>query len=284
MIPTVLIPFHSRRDLLERALSAVAGWPVLLVDDSREGLALDGVEKVRTQGEVGFSRAVNMGLEALEVRGHTHALLLNDDAQPHEGCIEALVDAWTDEDGALAPVLVDEQGMCRSGFVVSALGRVRVRRGGVESPTVVDAVSGAAMLIRTSERLDQGYRHGFEDLDLCRRLQGRGLQVRTIPDARCLHVGGATVSQHSRYAQRTAVAGHLRYLGGGWKSGMAVALSVGQVLRERGHPGRLLGVIDGWRDYCRGHGVSEGPGAAASVSLDRAAAMAESNPGSSKIR
>jgi len=246
----VLIPCHRRTDLLRQAMAAVDDLPVLVVDDSPAGLDLAGVSSVRTSGEVGFARAVNLGLKALESAGHTHVLLLNDDARPVPGCVDALVAAWTEDDGAVAPVLVDPGGDLSSGFVVHRSGRIRVRSGGVMSATVVDAVSGAAVLIRSSERLDEGYRHGFEDLDLCRRMRARGLAVRTLP-VRCDHVGGATIARSSRMAQRAAVAGHMRYLGGGWRGGIAVALGVGQVLREGADPGRLMGVLDGWRDHRR---------------------------------
>ena len=248
---TVLIPSHGRLGLLARALESVVRHPVLVVDDSEAGLDLTEVDSLRTRGSEGFSCAVNRGLEVLEARGVTHALLLNDDARPDPGCIETLMAAWTDLDGAIAPMLLDEAGGISSGFIVSRSGRVRVRQEAMQAADEVDAVSGAAMLIRTSERLDEGYRHGFEDLDLCRRLKARGLRVRTIPAARCMHLGGATISRRSRSAQRSAVAGHMRYLGGGWRGGLAVALGVGQVLREGGSPSRLLGVWDGWRDHRR---------------------------------
>ncbi len=252
MKAAVLIPCHSRPDLLRQALGALSSQQVLVVDDSVDGLGDLGVPTIRTGGAQGFSSAINLGLSHLEAEGVSHVLLLNDDAVPRPGCVASLLEGWTEADGAIGPTLICPQGMASSGFIVRDWGRVRVRPGKVEQPTQVDAISGAAMLIRVTERLDEGYRHGFEDLDLCRRLRNRGLRIRTLPVV-CTHVGGATVPQHSRLAQRSALAGHLRYLGGGWRSGLAVALSVGQVLREGGSPVRMLGVIDGWRDYRRGH-------------------------------
>jgi GT2 family glycosyltransferase len=247
---SVLIPCHRRLDLLHRALASVQDWPVLVVDDSVDGLDLGDVPSCRTEGQVGFAAAVNLGLEQLEAQGYSHVLLLNDDAVPAPGCVDALARAWSAQDGALAPMLVEPTGQISSGFVVRRTGRIRVRPGAVLEPTPVDAVSGAAMLIRASERLDAHYRHGFEDLDLCRRLKIRGLSIRTLP-IRCEHTGGGTVSRSSRLAQAAALSGHLRYIGGGWRSGFAVALSLGQVLREGASPSRLLGVLDGCRDHRR---------------------------------
>lgn len=252
MRPAVLIPCHSRLDLLERTLDALSGQEVLVVDDSPDGLDMPDVSAIRTAGEQGFARAVNQGLAQLEAEGFSHVLVLNDDAIPMPGCVDALISAFTEGDGAVGPLLVSPDGELSCGFIVRSSGRVRVRHGRVDEATEVDAISGAAMLIRSSERFDEGYQHGFEDLELCRRLREQGLAVRTIPVI-CQHIGGATISQKSRQAQRAAVSGHLRYLGGGWRGGLAMVLSAGQVIREGGSPARMLGVLDGWRDYRRAH-------------------------------
>jgi len=252
MRPAVVIPCHSRLDLLASVLAALSGHDVLVVDDSPNGLGPLDVPTVRTSGEQGFARAVNHGLAHLEAQGVSHVLVLNDDAIPSPGCVDALIAAWREDDGAIGPLLESPSGALSCGFVVRSSGRIRVRSGGADAPMLVDAISGAAMFIRASERFDESYQHGFEDLELCRRLHGRGLSVRTIPVV-CQHIGGATVSQRSRQAQRAAVSGHLRYLGGGWRGALAMMLSAGQVIREGASPTRMLGVLDGWRDYRRAH-------------------------------
>ena len=77
----VVIPTHSRRDLLVAAVASCGGASITVVDDSPGGMQpLDGVDWVRTGGEEGFARAVNRGLDHLAARGHTVALVLNDDA------------------------------------------------------------------------------------------------------------------------------------------------------------------------------------------------------------
>ena len=78
---TVVIPHRSRGDLLVRALRAVERWPVLVVDDTDDGLDLD-VPKVRLGGGQGFARAANAGLAAVRTPS---AVLLNDDAVPEIG-------------------------------------------------------------------------------------------------------------------------------------------------------------------------------------------------------
>lgn len=248
MSTAVLIPCHSRTDLLKISLAALGEATVLVVDDSAHGLGEMPCPAVRTSGELGFARAVNIGLRHLSEAGHRLVLLLNDDAVVQPGALRALLAAWTEADGAIAPVLQAPDSSLSSGFVVRKSGRVRVRSGGVSEPTQVDAVSGAAMLIRATERLDEGYVHGFEDLDLCRRLRARGLGIRTLP-VRCSHIGGASVSRTSQQAQRAAISGHLRYLGGGWRSGFAVGLSLAQVIREGCSPARFVGILQGCKDH-----------------------------------
>ena len=100
----VVIPCHHRLDLLSQALRAVAGWPALVVDDSPTGLTLPaGVEGVRTSGELGFASAVNLGISAAAAAGATHALVLNDDAVPSPGCVDALAAAGAGSGGGGAP-------------------------------------------------------------------------------------------------------------------------------------------------------------------------------------
>ena len=235
-------------------MRAVAGWPVWVVDDSPGGASVGaGATVVRTAGEVGFARAVNIGLEAVQRAGFPLVVVLNDDAAPAPGCIEALIDVFDDGVGAAGPVLYGPEGVESAGFEVSPWGRVRQRRslGGETAPHEVAALSGAAVLVSSDVRFDERYRHGFEDLALCRDLRRAGKKVLLVPDARCMHLGGATVTRQSRAAQRHALSGHLRYLGGGWRSGVAVGLALAQVLAEGGAPDRLAGLRDGWRDWRR---------------------------------
>lgn len=247
MMLGVVIPHHSQRDALDRALASVEGQSVVVVDDSEDGgLVLPGVEVLRTTGGEGFGRAVNRGLSHLEAKGCTLALLLNDDAVLDVGALEALMEAWCDEDGALGPV-IHEAGGPVYGIRVSPMGRVRLAR----TPGPVQALSGAAMIIRTGERFDERFRHGFEDLELCRRLHQRGLRVRVVGSARCHHIGGATVGRDTREATRGSVGGHLQYLGGGPSLGIALALAMAQVCVEGPRRSRFLGLVEGIGDFVR---------------------------------
>ena len=224
---TVVIPHHARRDLLERALLACEGWRVLVVDDTLDGLDLD-VARVRAGGGVGFARAANLGLAAVTT---PFVVLLNDDAAPMEGCLDALARRG----GLCGPVLVDPRGKVESaGMRVQRWGRVVQRRDVPAVDRVVDALSGACLHLPARLRFDARFAHGGEDVELCRRAGPAWL----IAGARCLHEGGATLARDSAAAQRHAVSGQLRLVAPGWRRAVVVGLNVAQVIREelaRGH-------------------------------------------------
>ncbi len=263
MVLVVVIPCHRRWELLPDVIAAVGGLPVVVVNDAPPGLSIrepEGVTIARTAGGQGFARAVNAGLEAACALGATHVLLLNDDALPLPGCIAALTAAWEPDSGAVGPVLIAGDGAVESaGISVAPWGRVWVRGRTPAGITAVDALSGACLLIRASERLDEAFVHGFEDIELCRRLRRSGRSVRIVPDARCQHLGGATLSRRSVAAQRHAVSGHLRLLGHRRFLPVVVGLAAAQVIREGGPLGRLSGIVAGVGDWLRDSPAAPSP-------------------------
>lgn len=252
----VVIPHHHRADLLPVALESVASWPRIVVDDGPAGRRSpplpDGVTLLRSSGDQGFARAVNLGLEhAQVVLGASRVLLLNDDAVPDLDCVSALLQACGLGVGAVGPVLLRGDQVESAGVELSRWGRVRQRVAVPAVPTQVGALSGACLLIPAWARLDPAFPHGFEDLALCRDLRRAGLSTWLVPRARCQHMGGATLDRATRRAQRHAVFGHLRLVGGGWRGLVAVGLAVAQVVAEGGPTDRLLGVTDGLGDWLR---------------------------------
>ncbi len=252
-----LVPTHHRYDLLSKALDSLEDVPTLIVDDSvngdlPSGLASRAREVIRSQGEEGFARAVNMGLARAESLGAEWVLLLNDDAALEPGALTALLSARSDDVGVLAPVLIHPDGTQTAGVHLSSWGRVNMRRR-LSDDGDPSAISGACMLLRSRERLDPAFRHGMEDFELCKRIQARGERIKVVPDARCRHEGGATLSTRSREAQRHGLSGHLRLVGGGWRSPIVLGLALGQVIRERGPANRFIGIWEGWRDWRHHH-------------------------------
>lgn len=257
---TLVIPHRLDAARLNRLLDVVAKWPLIVVDDSDDGVRCD-VKTIRLGGGVGFARAANAGLRAVQT---PLALVLNDDAVPEDDCVERLA-AAPRPDLPAGAVLVGPNGVESAGLSVATWGRIRQRisvdepRGVtsgdgsiVRSDTVridavdaveVDAVSGACMRLPASAQFDERFPHGFEDVELCLRLGG----ARLVPSARCWHDGGGTLNRRSARAQAHAVTGQMLVYPPGWREPVIAALHVAQVVRELGPTSRLGAVFSGWR-------------------------------------
>lgn len=212
---------------------------MLVVDDSDDGIDLD-VPTVRLGGGQGFATAANAGLNAV---GTPWALLLNDDAFPVDDCIDRLVRVG----GLAGPVLVGPRGVESAGLSVRGWGRVvqQTEVPGFDQP--VDALSGCCLHLPSSARFDPAFRHGYEDVELCRRLGPALGGPRLVAHARCWHEGGATVDRRSAVAQRHAVSGQLRLVQPGWRDAVVVGLALAQVAREGG-AARVRAIAQGWVD------------------------------------
>ena len=245
----VVIPHRREVALLQQAVAACAPWPVVVVDDSDGGAPPLPTARVRLSGGSGFARAANAGLAWAESEGYAWALVLNDDARPEPGCVEALLAAAGPGVGAVGPVLVGPAGVESAGIRFSeTTARLKQDTRLPAARRPVDALSGACLLIPSDRRFDEAFGHGMEDVALCRALRSEGLAVLVEPGARCWHQGGATVSRRSAEAVRHAVAGHLRLVGEDRaRRGLVLAYALGQAAREDWSLGRLRAVWAGWR-------------------------------------
>lgn len=249
----VVIPCFRRQDLLRQALESADGSPVLLVDDSVEGLDWTGfsAEVLRTEGALGFSGAANRGIAWAEDQGFSWVLLLNDDARLEPGALEALVrvvENRPDVDAA-GPLLYGPEGLESAGFCLSPRTARLVQRKDVPSqPSPVVALSGACLFLRSHLRFDEGFPHAFEDVDLGLRIKARGQKSIVVPQARCWHQGGSTVDRRSPRATRDALYGHLRLVADSpHKRALVVGYALGQVLKEGPRLSRLNALWQAWR-------------------------------------
>ena len=148
----------------------------------------------------GFARRANRGLDAAFRAGADLALLLNDDTEVAPGTLARLGEAAR-AGRIVGPVLENPDGSVQSaGFSWgSRSGRLRARRDRPAVDREVDALSGAAMMIRAEEHaalggFDEGFTWYFEDIDLCLRACDRGIPVRIVAGTKVLHQGGGTVA------------------------------------------------------------------------------------------
>ena len=226
---SVVIPTHDTRQLTLRCLASLVqgGAPlaeVIVVDDASSDGTADAVREgepgvivVETDGNIGFSRAVNLGAE--RATGDI-LLVLNSDTEVGEGAFTALTAAFSDDTtlgiGGAELIGPDGAPQWRAGKwpttswlfaqasglgpVLSRIpGRGLVNSGGAGETGGVDWVTGAAMAIRrevweSRGPFDIGYRFYCQDLDLCFGARRAGWSVAVIPGFRVLHHHGATIS------------------------------------------------------------------------------------------
>lgn len=258
------------------------------------------VRLVRSEGNVGFGRACNLG--AARAR-FDHVLFLNPDTVPRPDLVPRLLGHMRSHPGcsACGPVLVDSDGRRQVYWnfhhrlaweIAESLylqGRwrawydremERVHRGRSDWP--VDFVSGACLIVRktdfdTAGGFDPRFFLNYEDFELCRRLSRRG-ELHYLTDLRLVHEESSVQrkSWASYIVFRTE--GHLTYLGIAYRGlalwfarGLLVAtlcsrLLVGSVFLRGNSRTRLPGY---WRSLALALGLRR-PTAAGLPPMDRA--------------
>jgi len=218
-IAAVVVAFNSEEtldDCLTRLRAAEDVAEIRVVDnDSRDG-SLDIVQRhaladarlrfIANPDNPGFAMACNQGA------AETHApwlAFVNPDCFVEADTLRRMrAHALRADGGLIGADLVDEAGVRdvaarrRDPDFAAMLrdpsrARLGVERDAVQPLQVVDAVSGALMLMPRGlfERIggfDAGYRLHAEDLDLCRRARAEGALVACANDVRVLHVRGVS--------------------------------------------------------------------------------------------
>lgn len=245
-------------DHLEELLAA---WPdeprceLLVVDN---GGSLDALAPparlVEPGANLGFAGGVNRGVAA--ARGEW-VLILNPDARPEEGALEALLASLEElDDAGLVPALVDAAGRPQTRWQLRPLpsltalllqafflSLVRGPRNEPPRGTPVAQPAAAALVVRRAVLeeiggLDAGfYPAWFEDVDLARRLSRAGQRLVYEPRARFRHAGGGSLPALGYGPFLWIYYKNLvRYLalhhGRGWALATCCALPLGMALRS----------------------------------------------------
>ena len=281
---SIIIVTYNCRSLAEACLRSLrpelaglgaGSWELIVVDNGSGDGTVEmlrahplGVRVLEAQGNDGFAAANNRGLRI--ARGD-RILLLNPDTEVSRGTLERALEQMDGrpEIGMLGVKLVLEDGSldhaCKRGFPTprAALGYMlrldRVLPSGLgfgsyrldsadpDREVLVDAISGAFMLVRRAAvndvgPLDEGYWMYSEDLDWCARFHNAGWKVLYWPGTEVLHLKGGSGGHRSI---RTNVAFHrgmIRFhrLHGGTSSGVN-CLVAGAVWLRLG-----LSLASGW--------------------------------------
>jgi N-acetylglucosaminyl-diphospho-decaprenol L-rhamnosyltransferase len=236
----VVITTHNALPWIEQCLESVAGTPTVVVDNA----STDGtvafvrqcfpVVEVVEQANLGLAAGWRRGLE--EVPAARWALILNADAWLAGDALARMVAIGDThpEVAVVAPKLLNADGTLQRSvrgfptrwrlateyFYLRKLGpRTELLNGfygaGFDhaSEREVECVMGACMLVRTSaiEEVgppDPNFFLFSEEVDWLYRFAQAGWMTLFTPEARCVHVGGAS---HGGRLYRDNLRGHLRF-------------------------------------------------------------------------
>jgi GT2 family glycosyltransferase len=268
--------------LAVRALAASRAPVDIIVVDNDVALRCDAalagtgiaVTYLSNERNLGFSGGMNVGIRAALNRGASEVLLVNSDAIVPPRCVAALASALADPRiGIAAPELrsrsLPRRVASRGIRYTMATGRMRHIDAGTaddvrpSTATVVDAVSGAVMLIRREVfeavgLLDEDYFYSFEDIEFCLRARRAGFATVVAPCV-AYHEGGQSMGADSPHRLYFAARNHLLMasrLEGGLRPVVAasiVSLNVAHAITaDGGHPvSRVRAVIAGTWHYFR---------------------------------
>ncbi len=169
------------------------------------GTALFGgrFTRVRLEENRGFAVGCNAG--ALAARGDT-LLFLNNDTTVTPHWLRPLHKALQMEDtGAAGPLLLYPDGRNQHCGIFFSLfgnpGHLYARFPGthpaLRQPHPLQAITGACLAVRrvdfeTCGGFHEGYRNGYEDMDLCFTLRRRNQRLRVVPESVVIHHEGRT--------------------------------------------------------------------------------------------
>jgi GT2 family glycosyltransferase len=210
---SIIIPTFDAAALLNRCLDAIFAHPpavayeVIVVDDGSTddtfrvlAKRADAVRVVHNPENAGFAVACNAGAAASE---GGRLVFLNNDTRPRPGWLDAFASyaATHPEAAALgAKLLYPDGAVQHAGVVFCQDGYPRHLYAGFPSdhPAVnrarrLQAVTAACILVgrEAFDRVggfDEGYRNGFEDVDLCLRLGEAGCEIHYCPECVVEHL------------------------------------------------------------------------------------------------
>lgn len=223
----VIVDNASRDDSLEKVHQAFPGDPRLIV--------------LRNGHNLGFAAACNTGYGACR---QPLVLFLNPDTVLAPGAIRSMIDVLLqlDEVGMVGGMLCNPDGSEQPGgrrvfptprrALVRALrlSRLAARWPRLFSdflmhkeplpaePIIVEAISGACMLVKREAmddvgHWDEGYFLHCEDLDLCMRFREKNWKVGFVPQARVFHAWGACSRSRPIFVEWHKHLGMMRFYG-----------------------------------------------------------------------
>lgn len=233
-VAVVLVNWNSAQDVVRVVTAIQREYPetsVIVVDNASEvedfnrlaNLAHSGVVIERLAENRGYAAGVNCGLTLAQQRGHKWAWLMNPDALPFEGCLDALLEV-AEGCGVLSPrQLSSSQPLDEAATqYVSAARAVGSRYEHEACPGCavgyhdVDVVTGTGLLVDVGVAhaiglMNEDFFHYKEEFEFAERA-AEVSRVRYVCGARLWHERGGSLSQASAQADYYRVRNELLYL------------------------------------------------------------------------
>lgn len=175
------------------------------------------IELIQIPENMGYAGGYNY---CLKNRKADYFVLLNSDAEPEHGWIEALtaMAAKYPKMGAAQPNVLDYKNRKKFEYAGAAggfmdqygypfcrgriFGNVEPNVGQYDEEISVFWATGAALFIKREAwekagGLDEAFFAHMEEIDLCWRLQNLGYEIWSCPHSKVYHIGGATLSNQS---------------------------------------------------------------------------------------
>jgi GT2 family glycosyltransferase len=232
-------------------------------DGSLAALPQDArLEVIRNARNLGFATACNIGARAGTAAS---ILFLNPDCRAAPGAVARLLHVlWSaDEIGMVGGLLLNPDGTEQPGArrdlpilgnifgrVLGFVGHRDQRPNGIadysrhgdplpDHPADVEAISGALMLVKRDAfdaigGWDEGYFLHVEDLDLCMRFRRAGHRIVFVPDARVVHVKGASSGRRvfvEWHKHRGMLRYYRKFLAGEGSAALGLLVTLGVWLR-----------------------------------------------------
>ena len=233
-VAALLVNWNSSKDVLRTVAAIADEYPdvrVVVVDNGSELSDWESLSVLRGTGVMlerrtvngGYAAGVNEGLRRARALGSSWAWLINPDALPYPGCLDALL-AATAGAVALSPRQLSSSAPLDEAATqyTSAAHRVGARwvhegcAGCAVGRHEVDVVTGTGLLVDVAAAhqagyLDESFFHYKEEFEFTERLAQFGA-VRYVCGARLWHERGGSLSTSSPTAEYYTVRNELLYL------------------------------------------------------------------------
>lgn len=236
-VSVVLVSYNTCAHLRRCLESLLAQTDDIIVidnaskDESPEMVAREfpSVQLIANAHNVGFGAANNQGLALAK---HQLVLLLNSDTVAEAGAIAELERHFGPEIAALGGALLNSNGavqpsccnaltawavFCEQSLLMKLFPASRLfnpywitHRLPPSTPSEVEQVMGACLLVRNDARFDESFFLYCEDTELCHRLRKTG-RILYIPTARFQHALGASTEGNRAWAIGMYNAGKVLY-------------------------------------------------------------------------